>query len=100
MENARGPELPHAASPPDGTLPTGSTLPRFQTFPGLPARHPLLEETNAQYTAGPGLTHGRGPQDGRLMWIRCRGLGKTVPGKLAFEGSLPLTAKSLSASTV
>jgi len=44
------------------------------------------DESHSILTARPGMTHGRGPQDGRLMWIRCRGLGKSVPGKLALMG--------------
>ncbi len=58
--------------------------PTLSAFPGLLAPRLLLKKTNAKSTAGPGLTHGRSPQDGRLMWIRCRGLGEYLCwGKLA-----------------
>jgi hypothetical protein len=37
---------------------------------------------------------------GKLKWLRCRGLGKSVQGAVAFKANPPLTAKSLSANSV
>jgi hypothetical protein len=95
-ENARGPELPHATCLPGGSLPAGATLPL--SFP-VRLRGPIqriwrgpLDQSKVQDRVTGWETQ---------MWLRCRGLGKSVPGKLAFVGGKPpLTAKSLSANTV
>jgi hypothetical protein len=95
-----GPELPHATLSPDGTLPNGTTLLRIQhSTRSRFMRLIAIKDTKASGSQTHSWSRAESP-GGRLLWLRCRGLGKTVPGKLASEGSLPLTAKSLSATTV
>jgi hypothetical protein len=100
-ENARGPELPHAASLPGGALPAGSTLPRFLTFPGSLARHPFVEGDERivycrawydPWQMPPGweaYVDTLHPKKQRPVFWGPRSvgaLGKSVPGKLALVG--------------
>jgi hypothetical protein len=103
QRNAGGPELPHATRMPSGALPAGYPLlfnPRFHSNQcaqsiqvGLRCSNPHVRPNARSNAKSPG---------GRLMGIRCRGLGKkSVPGKLAgMKGKPLLTSKSLSANPV
>jgi hypothetical protein len=91
--NARGPELPHATCLPSGQMPSGYPLPRNRlsiTLPGFRSR----QSNSPVHSRRPGCSNpcrrpssqsNASSQGGRLMGIRCRGLGKSVPGKAAFR---------------
>ena len=85
-ENVRGPELPHAASLPDGALPAGSTLPRFLTLPGLLARHPFVEGDDRIVYCRAGYDPWQRPPGWETHVDTLSGLGKKVSGKLALVG--------------
>ena len=55
--------------------------PPLPHFPGLPAPNLL----GAKFNAGTFVRSKAESPGRRLKWIRCRGLGKSVPGKLGLE---------------
>jgi hypothetical protein len=115
--NARGPELPHATCLPGGSLPTGYPLPFFPGFiRAKPARQSIQGGRDARTLAadhlygplqtpraGDSWVYALSPQKTKTVSRGPRYVGawgNLCQARLPSEGNLPLTAKSLSATTV
>jgi hypothetical protein len=80
MGECPGPELPHATSSPDGSLPNGTTSPFF------PVLSAPVQFKEAEHSMAAGPTHDPMADTPGGKWLRCRGLGKSVKGRLPCQG--------------